>query len=35
MPVETIGRGPNGKADYPATTRRITDWLSAKAPKES
>lgn len=32
MPVSTIGRGPNGKADYPAVRRRIVDWL-AKDPE--
>ena len=34
MPVASIGRAPNGKADYPQTTRRIVEWLGAPAAKE-
>ncbi len=37
MVVESIGRGPNGKADYMALRKRVADWLSAgrlaKAPQ--
>jgi fatty-acyl-CoA synthase len=28
--VESIGRGPNGKADYPQVRRRVQDWLAAQ-----
>lgn len=28
VPVETLGRGPNGKADRPAVTQRIAAWLA-------
>ncbi len=28
MAVESIGRGPNGKADYPALRERLVRWLS-------
>ena len=31
MPVASIGRGPNGKADRPAVTARIVAWLEARA----
>jgi 3-oxocholest-4-en-26-oate---CoA ligase len=31
MPVDTIGRAPNGKADRPAMTQRITAWLETRA----
>jgi len=27
MPVDSIGRAPNGKADYPGTARRVSAWL--------
>lgn len=27
MFVDSVGRGPNGKADYPAVRRRVIDWL--------
>jgi 3-oxocholest-4-en-26-oate---CoA ligase len=30
MPVESIGRGPNGKADRPGTTARIIAWLESR-----
>lgn len=30
MPVASIGRGPNGKADRPAITTRIIAWLEAQ-----
>ncbi|MER5669632.1 AMP-binding protein [Pseudonocardia alni] len=26
MPVDSVGRGPNGKADYPSVRRRIDEW---------
>lgn len=29
MPVDSIGRGPNGKADRPALTARVIAWLEA------
>jgi fatty-acyl-CoA synthase len=28
--VESIGRGPNGKADYPQVRRRVQEWLAAQ-----
>jgi acyl-CoA synthetase (AMP-forming)/AMP-acid ligase II len=28
VPVESLGRGPNGKADRPGVTRRIEAWLA-------
>ena len=28
MLVESIGRGPNGKADYPALRQRVGDWVA-------
>ena len=31
MPVDSIGRGPNGKADRPGVTARIIAWLDAPA----
>lgn len=31
MPVSSIGRGPNGKADRPGVTARITTWLETRA----
>ena len=31
MPVASIGRGPNGKADRPEVTARIVAWLEARA----
>ena len=30
MPVKTLGRGPNGKADRPGVTQRIITWLEEK-----
>ena len=30
MPVDSIGRGPNGKADRPAITARVIAWLEAR-----
>ena len=30
MPVSSIGRGPNGKADRPAVTQRIVAWLDER-----
>jgi acyl-CoA synthetase (AMP-forming)/AMP-acid ligase II len=30
MPVASIGRGPNGKADRPELTRRIVAWLEKR-----
>ncbi len=33
MPVDTIGRGPNGKADRPGVTRRIAAWLEERAER--
>ena len=30
MPVEALGRGPNGKADRPGITARLTAWLAAR-----
>ena len=35
MPVASIGRGPNGKADRPAVTARIVAWLEARATEKS
>ena len=34
MPVASIGRAPNGKADYPGTARRIVEWLASQPAKE-
>ncbi len=34
MQVASIGRAPNGKADYPATTRRVIEWLAGQPAKE-
>jgi acyl-CoA synthetase (AMP-forming)/AMP-acid ligase II len=31
VPVDSIGRGPNGKADRPAVTARIAGWLEKRA----
>ncbi|GAA5233187.1 AMP-binding protein [Verticiella sediminum] len=31
MLVASLGRGPNGKADYPALRQRVADWLKAQA----
>ncbi len=33
MPVDTVGRGPNGKADRPGVTRRIAAWLDERTPQ--
>ena len=30
MPVDSLGRGPNGKADRPGVTARILAWLDAR-----
>ena len=30
MLVASVGRGPNGKADYPQIRRRVQEWLAAK-----
>lgn len=30
MPVCSIGRGPNGKADYPEVRRRFVEWLATR-----
>ena len=30
MLVDSIGRGPNGKADYPQVRQRVLDWLAEK-----
>ena len=35
MPVESIGRGPNGKADRPEVTARIVAWLEARAAEKT
>ena len=35
MPVASIGRGPNGKADRPAVTARIVEWLEARATEKA
>ena len=32
VPVDTIGRAPNGKADYTALARRATSWQAARNP---
>jgi 3-oxocholest-4-en-26-oate---CoA ligase len=29
MLVDSVGRGPNGKADYPQVRRRVQEWLAA------
>ena len=34
MRVDSIGRAANGKADYPATARRILEWLGSQHGKE-
>jgi fatty-acyl-CoA synthase len=31
MPVDSIGRGPNGKADYPALRAQVIAWLAQRA----
>ena len=31
MPVASIGRGPNGKADYPGLRRQMVEWLDKEA----
>ena len=33
MPVASVERAPNGKADYPGVTRRIAEWLQASTPE--
>jgi len=33
MKVGSVGRGPNGKADRPGVTRRITAWLAERIPE--
>lgn len=35
MPVARVERGPNGKADYAATRRKIAAWLAATRPVAS
>ena len=35
MPVDSIGRGPNGKADRPGVTARIVAWLDARATEKT
>ena len=35
MPVASIGRGPNGKADRPGVTARIVAWLEVHAVKKA
>ena len=35
MPVASIGRGPNGKADRPGVTARIVEWLEARATEKA
>ena len=30
MPVDSVGRGPNGKADRPGVTERIVAWLETR-----
>ena len=30
MPVRSIERGPNGKADRPGTTQRVIAWIKAR-----
>ena len=30
MLVDSVGRGPNGKADYPQVRRRVQEWLAAQ-----
>ena len=35
MPVDTVGRGPNGKADRPGVTRRIAAWLDERTPERN
>ncbi|HMK81461.1 MAG TPA: AMP-binding protein [Xanthobacteraceae bacterium] len=34
MPVASIGRGPNGKADYPGLRRQVVAWLDSKAQQQ-
>ena len=34
MPVASIGRAPNGKADYPQTAQRILQWLGTQPAKD-
>jgi fatty-acyl-CoA synthase len=33
MTVPSVGRAPNGKADYPATAQRIQAWLAAQTER--
>ena len=35
MPVASIGRGPNGKADRPAVTARIVAWLGLRPTEKT
>ncbi len=35
MAVASIGRGPNGKADRPEVTARISAWLETRAPEKT
>ena len=32
MPVDAIGRGPNGKADHPGLRTKVLDWLARGTP---
>jgi len=34
MPVESVDRGPNGKADYQAQRARVREWLQAQSGRE-
>ena len=34
MTVDSVGRSPNGKADYPATAKRIAAWLDAQTERK-
>ena len=35
MAVDSVGRGPNGKADYVAVRRRVVEWLGPAVPTGS
>jgi 3-oxocholest-4-en-26-oate---CoA ligase len=35
MPMESLGRGPNGKADRPGVTARIITWLDARETEKT
>ncbi len=34
MQVPSVGRSPNGKADYPQTARRVAEWLATQPSKD-